>query len=92
MRTAFGEIDPHHRFWLSTERAKNQEVTLLLADLSKAFESIQRRKMEQILQAHGQHKETVKKTAIIMLCKNTNAMVPSPDVGAAFFNIVAGAL
>ena len=40
-------------------RAKNLLATLLFADFTKAFNSIHRRKMEQILLAYGLPKETV---------------------------------
>ena len=45
--------------------AKNLEATLLFVDFSKAFDSIKRGKMEQILLAYGLPKETV--TAIMIL-------------------------
>ena len=45
-----------------------------------------REKMKQILLAHGLSKETV--TDIIMLKKNTNAMVHLPDSDFDFFDIV----
>ena len=46
--------------------------------------------MEQILPAYGLFKETV--IAIMMLYKNTKAMVCSFDDDTNFFNIVAGVL
>ena len=51
--------------WRST--FKNIKITLLFVDFSKAFDSIQRGKMEKILLPHGCSKETV--TAIMMLFK-----------------------
>ncbi len=54
-------------------RAKNLEATILFADFSKAFDSIHRRKMEQILLAYGILKETV--ATIMALYKNTKAKV-----------------
>ena len=48
--------------------AKNLEATLLFVDFSRAFDSIHRGEMEQILLAYGLPKETV--TAIMMLYKN----------------------
>ena len=56
-RAAFEEIDSQpHSFWLSVESSK---ATLLLVDFSKAFDSIHRGKIEQILLAYGLPKETV---------------------------------
>ena len=55
---------------------KNFDVTLLFVDFFKAFDSKQRRKMEQILLAYGLSKETV--TTRMMLYKNKKAMVHSP--------------
>ena len=40
-------------------RAKNLQVTILFVDFTKAFDSIQRGKMEQILLAYGIPKDTV---------------------------------
>ena len=47
-------------------------------------------KIEQILFAYGLLKETV--TALMMLYKNTKAMVCSPDGDIDFFDIVIGVL
>ena len=65
---AFGEIEPrHHKFWLSVEflkvyvqkkKKKKLEATIFV-DFFKAFDSIHRGKMEQILLADGLLKETV---------------------------------
>ena len=63
-------------------RARNLQAVLLFVDFSKAFDSIHRGKMEQILLAYGIPKETV--DAIMMLYKNTQAKVRSPD-GDRFF-------
>ena len=46
--------------------------------------------MEQIQQLYGFSKETI--TAIMMVYKNTKAMIFSPDGDTNFFNIVAGVL
>ena len=60
----FGEVDPQpHRFKSWKE----------YIDFSKVFNSIDRWKMEQILQAYGLAKETV--TFIMMIYKNIKAMV-----------------
>ena len=77
------EIDPRpHKYWPSVESLK---ATLLFVDFTKAFDSIHRGKMEQILLAYGQPKETV--AAIMILNRNTKVKVRSPDG-----DIVAGVL
>ena len=48
--------------------AKNLQATLLFVDFTKAFDSIHRGKMEQILLAYGLPKETV--AAITILYRN----------------------
>ena len=58
-------------------RAINLEATLIFVDFSKAFSSIHKGGMEQILLADGLPKETV--AAIMMLYKNTKVKVHSPD-------------
>ena len=68
-------------------RAKKLEATILFVDCSKAFDSVLRGKMEQILLADGLPKETV--TAIIMLYRNTEVKVRSPDGDTDYFDIVA---
>ena len=71
-------------------RAKNIQATILFVDFTKAFDSIHRGKMEQILLAYGVPKETV--TAIIVFYRNTKVKVRSPDGDTEYFNIVAGEL
>ena len=78
-----------HRI-LEGVRAKNQQVTLLFVDFTKAFDSIHRGKMEQTLQAYGLPKETV--AAITILYRNTKVKVHSPDGDTEYFDIVAGVL
>ena len=68
--------------------AKNLEAKMLFVDFFKAFNSIHRGKMEQILLTYGLHKETV--AAIMMLYKNTK--VRSPDRDTDYCDIVAGEL
>ena len=68
--------------------AKNLQVTLLFVEFTKVFDSIHRGKMEQILLAYGQPKETV--AAITILYRNTK--VRSPDGDTEYFNFVAGVL
>ena len=65
--------------------AKNLEASTLIVDFSKAFDSIDRRKMEQILLDYGLPKETV--VAIMMLYKNTKVKVRSLDGDTYFFDI-----
>ena len=59
----------------------------IIVDFSRAFDSIHREKMEQILLANSLSKETV--TAITMLYKNTKVKVRSPDGDTDYFDIVA---
>ena len=56
---------------------KKLEATISFVDFTKAFNSIHRGKMEQILLAYGQPKETV--AAIIMLYRNSKVKVRSLD-------------
>ena len=71
-------------------RAKNLQAILLFVDYTKAFDSIHRGKMEQILLAYGQPKETV--AAITILYRNTKVKVRSPDGDTEYFDIVTGVL
>ena len=84
------EIDPWpHKYWPSVEslKAYGQKPT---GDITKAFDSIHRGKMEQILLAYGLPKETV--AAITILYRNTKVKVRSPDGDREYFDIVAGVL
>ena len=78
-----------HRI-LEAVRTKNLEATILFVDFAKAFDSIHRRKMEQILLAYSLPKETV--AAIMMLYRNTKVKVRSIDGDTDYFDIVAGVL
>ena len=69
---------------------KNRQATLMFVDFTKAFDSIHRGKMEQILLAYGIPKETV--AAITILYRNTKVKVRSPDGDTEYFDIVAGVL
>ena len=71
-------------------RAKKLEATILFVDFTKAFDSIHRGKMEQILLANGLPKETV--AAIMILYRNTKVKVCSPDGDTDYFDIVADVL
>ena len=69
---------------------KNLEARILFVDFAKAFDSIHRGKMEQILLAYGLPKETI--AIIMMLYRNTKVKVCSPDGHIDYFDIVAGVL
>ena len=69
---------------------KKVEATILFADFTKAFDSIHRGKMEQILHADDLPKETV--AAIMMLYRNTKVKIRSPDGDTDHFDIVASVL
>ena len=90
------EIDPRpHKYWPSVESLKaygqkNLQGILLFVDFTKAFDSIHRGKMEQILIAYGLPNETV--TAITILYRNTKVKVRSTDGDTEYFDIVAGVL
>ena len=58
-------------------RTKNPLINTQFVDFSKAFDSIHRGKMEQIILANGFPKETV--AAITMLYKKTKVKVHLPD-------------
>ena len=85
------EIDPNiiHRI-IEGVRAKNLQPTILFVDFTKAFDSIHRGKMEQILLAYGLPKEAV--AAIMILYRNTKVKVRPPDGDIDYFDIVAGVL
>ena len=70
--------------------SKNLEATPLFINISKAFDSIHKGKMEQILFAYGLPKETV--AAVMLLYENTKVKVRSPDGDTDYFVIVAGVL
>ena len=88
-RSTTSQILTLHRI-LEGVRAKNLQATLLFVDSTKAFDSIHRGKMEQILLANGLPKETV--AAIMILHRNTKVKVRSPDGDIEYFDIVAGVL
>ena len=75
-RSTTSQILTIHRI-LEGVRAKNLLVTILFVNFTKAFDSIHRGKMEQILLAYSLPKETV--TAITILYRNTKVNVRSPD-------------
>ena len=69
-------------------RAKNLQTTLLFVDFTKAFDSIHRGKMEQVLLAYGLPEGTV--AAIKILYRNTKVKARSPDGDTEYFDILAG--
>ena len=71
-------------------KSQNLEATILFVDFSKAFDSIDRSKMEHILIAYGIPNEVVQ--AIMILYRKTKSKVRSPDGDTDFFNILAGVL
>ena len=93
---AFRGIDPRcHKFLLSFKFLKvyvqkNLEATILFVDFTKAFDSIHRGKMEQILLANGRPKETI--IAIMILYRNTKVKVRFLDGDTNFFDIVVDIL
>ena len=70
-------------------RAKYLDTTIFV-DSSKAFDSIHKGKMNQILIAYGPPKETV--AAIMMLYKNSKVKFHSPDRDTDYFDIVVDML
>ena len=89
-KMAFVEIvSQHHKFWQPV-RVKNLEVTLLFVDFSKAFDSIRRGKMKQILLAYRIPRVAV--AAIIRFYKITKVKVRSTDWNTEFFDFLAGVL
>ena len=69
---------------------KNLQATILFVDITKAFDSIHRGKMEQIILVYGLPTETF--AAIMILNRNTKVKVLSPDEDTNYFDIVAGVL
>lgn len=88
-RSTVGQILTVRRI-IEGVKSKNLEAAIVFVDFAKAFDSIHRGKMHDILLAYGIPSETVE--AITKLYKNTRAMVRSPDGDTAFFDIVAGVL
>ena len=90
------EIDPWpHKYRLYVESLKaygekNLQATIFFVDFTKAFDSIHRGKMGQILLTYGIPKEIV--AAITILYWNTKVKVHSPDGDTDCFDIVVGVL
>ena len=85
------EIDPRpHVESLKVYGQKTYRRHYYLSNFTKAFDSLHRGKMEQILLAYDLPKETV--AAITILYKITKMNVRSPDGDTEYFDIVAGVL
>ena len=67
---------------------KNLPLALLFIDFSKAFDSIHRDRMFQILKAYGIPSIIV--DAIKLIYENSAAQIITPDGETSFFNILAG--
>ena len=83
-RSTTAQISTTRRI-LESVRAKNLQATLIFVDFTKAFDSIHRGKMEQILLAYGIPKETV--AAITIIYRNTKVKVRSPDGDTEYFEL-----
>ena len=73
---------------LERVKSKNQLLTLLFIDFSKAVDTINRKKKKEVLLKYGIPEETV--FVIMMLYKNTRSMVRSPDGDIPYFEITTG--
>ena len=68
-------------------RSKNLEATISFVNFAKAFDSIHREKMEQILLVYSLPKETI--AAIMMLNKNTKVKIRLRDEDTNYFDTLA---
>ena len=71
-------------------KQKQVPAVIIYADFSKAFDSVDRSKMELILEAYGIPNEITK--AITIMYNNTRVFVRSPDGATELFDITAGVL
>ena len=88
-RSTVGQILTVRRL-IEGVKAKNIKCVLTFVDFTKAFDTIHRGKLEEILLAYNIPSEVV--SAIMMLYKNTTSLVRSPDGDTDFFEILAGVL
>lgn len=88
-RSTTGQILTIRRI-LEGVRQKKLSATLLFIDFKKAFDSVHREKLAEILLSYGVPEEIV--SAIMMLYINTRSMVRSPDGDTDFFDVTAGVL
>ena len=89
MRSTIGKMLTIRRI-LEGVKSKNLPATLLFIDFSKAFDSINREKMKDILIIYGIPTEIV--NAILILYRNTRSMVGSPDCDTSLVDITTGVL
>ena len=71
-------------------KQKQLPAVIIFVDFSKAFDSIDRSKMEPILEAYAIPNKIIK--AIMIMYKNTRTFVRSPDGDTEFFDIIAAVL
>ena len=69
-------------------KSKTLPAVMIFVDFQKAFDSIHRKKIMELLKAYGIPLETV--NTISLLYKNTTAKVISPDGDTSFFPVHAG--
>ena len=88
-RSTIGQILTVRRI-LEGVKSKSLSACLLFVDFSKAFDTIHRGKLCEVLLAYGIPQEIV--NAIAMLYKDSKSMVRSPDGDTDFFKITSGVL
>ena len=88
-RSTIAEILTLRRI-LEGVREKHLEAIMTFVDFKKAFDTIHRRKLMQILKAYGIPDKIV--NAISILYQDTIAKVLSPDGETEYFEIMAGVL
>ena len=88
-RSTVGQILTVRRI-IEGVKAKNVQAVFTFVDFSKAFDSVHRGKLKEIILAYGIPEETT--SALMMLYENSRAMVRSPDGDTDFFKVLAGVL